>query len=447
MEEDYLPETEYSNAYRSEYLDTLGTPTSEVWELLAALPCSYVESPSSIAPTILALKRHAQSICALLQFLLPPTEPGPLGTSDFKDGQALDFLNDLSTPYQNGSDDHNRPITTLLNNLKAPARGRKRPVDVCPLHRHEVADLDRTVALPHATHHKLLKHANECLERLDHDYSASGGIMSILPIDRTNASAVQIMADSTLIGQMLTSMQGLVVRNRELEICLDDMRGLVAGQSLVPREILAELGAVGRLGTKIESYPQDRFVVADVTQEKWTWLCDELDRQDLREGTQTVSIVTSYTRLRGQTTVFIAFETLLRRRADVTGPAVVKVVMPKWPERTTAWEERHEEGLESARAMKGEYFALQRKVERLESDAKVLEQEQKQLRLWRLISMEDEDRWSDAERRFAWEMQEREQNDRKKQIDEAEKKLMVEEAMLKRKREEYEQMYPDATVV
>lgn len=76
---------------------------------------------------------------------------------------------------------------------------------------------EQTVRKPYSTHHNLLMHASECLEVLGHEYSATGGIMSLLPTDTTADTVNLRAARNSLVGQWLLFTQHLVARMHELE--------------------------------------------------------------------------------------------------------------------------------------------------------------------------------------------------------------------------------------
>ncbi len=75
--------------------------------------------------------------------------------------------------YTNDESHHLLPLTSILNQVKQDPRT-GHPRHICPL--QEVVDASENVqARPWARHEGLIRHANEVLERLDHEDSARGG--------------------------------------------------------------------------------------------------------------------------------------------------------------------------------------------------------------------------------------------------------------------------------
>src|SRR5690606_30922169 len=96
---------------------------------------------------------------------------------------------------------------------------------------------------PYANHHNLVMHANACLERLDHELSSTGGLMSLLPPARGAATAATdgsggsddlAAARASLLGQWLHFTQSLVGRMHELERAYANALDALAGEAVVP---------------------------------------------------------------------------------------------------------------------------------------------------------------------------------------------------------------------
>ncbi|OAA57033.1 hypothetical protein SPI_07414 [Niveomyces insectorum RCEF 264] len=201
----------------------------------------------------------------------------------------FDWLADLTTPYTNDADpDHHRPLYALANEVKAHH-------DVlgttyhCPLETYRARgggdtyyrgasgrddkkkdanngndgnddsedsdDHDDTVVRPYASYHNLLMHANLCLERLDHEYAAAGGLLALLPADVAGPkeqeqeqrqqnnppreSADLQAARNSLVGQWLVFTQQLVGRVHELEIAHSSAVGALAGEAVLSPALAA----------------------------------------------------------------------------------------------------------------------------------------------------------------------------------------------------------------
>lgn len=181
-----------------------------------------------------------------------------LGTKDTAIDNPFDWL-DLSQPYTNKDDpSHNRPLIDLVNEVKA-RHDVLGTTYTCPLTTYtprnggrfsrgadskEKAsnDDDREwdednleKPRPYASNHGLLLHANMCLERLDHEYAATGGLLSLLPIsmgDKKEDEGPELKAaHNTLVGQWLTFTQNLVGRTHELETAYANALHLLQGQA------------------------------------------------------------------------------------------------------------------------------------------------------------------------------------------------------------------------
>lgn len=218
----YLPATPYATAYASRHSQNL-LPGAAL-RCLDALNCGYLSHSGGRAPTLLALKQHAQALTVLIRYLCVSTTAGEVnaayGDDDaraFKENEAFDWLNDLETRYVNADPAHHLPLTSLLNQVEAETE-EGGPQFHCPL-KEAVPESagEEAVRNPYSTHHNLLMHASECLEVLDHEYSATGGIMSLLPTDTTADTVDLRAARNSLVGQWLLFTQHLVARMHELE--------------------------------------------------------------------------------------------------------------------------------------------------------------------------------------------------------------------------------------
>lgn len=298
LQQGYIRATDYAHPYRSVYSRV---HPDEFAKLLRCLNCSYLSTPGT-PPTLVALKQHAQALCNLI-LLLTPTMNGT-GVIDvanvdlaqdgpsyhptlprYDQNEAFDFLTDLSKPYTNDDPHHHLPLTSLLNEVE----GRSDVFGTayhCPLKHDEDAKTPVHRAKgqaisPYQNQHMLVMHANECLERLDHEYSTDGGLLAILPGDEAHEHADKKMARNTLLGQWLGFTQQLVRRQHELEISYGNALDVLAGDAVVPYATMGSMQPDGRdLGRQI-CFPQDRWVLANAGEDIWGYLHKALDNQEL----------------------------------------------------------------------------------------------------------------------------------------------------------------------
>jgi hypothetical protein len=406
---DRIPATPFAPPYRSVY--GLQPPIRSLLPKIAHVNCSYLSTPG-VAPTLLQLKQHAQSLCILIKHLTVSTLPGLIdnaakelyGAPTFSDGETYDFLNDLSTAYEGPVNEilqrhHNMPLTALVNTLEhfhEPPRPGKttqgsgrthQPAttdipctwvntrDVCPLHSAPPSALaPNAPSMPYATHQALIAHANEVLELLDHEYSAKGGLLAILP--PASAKEDREKAASTLLGQMILHHQTLVARVHDLERLYANAMDIIAGEAATPMQALSALGPDGRAPREMV-YPQDRFVLVNAGEDVWSFLHKEFLRKEavdervaahylasgatgqalwmeqrggteLARGITAVDITTRYYRLRHSPlqTVFVIPAYGIHPGVQTTReleqqPTVVACVKPVWPERASMWEMKH----------------------------------------------------------------------------------------------------------
>jgi hypothetical protein len=417
--------------------------------ILSHVNCSYLSTPG-VPPTLLQLKQHAQSLIILIKHIsvstrgaivdnagtvvegVPPedTAADPATTAvqrlplppGFRDGESFDFLNDLTRPYQaphNTFYHHNLPLTSLANVLEhatqaVPAldgqghhHGQVQEVvrDICPLHMNEQAPVNGH-SLPYATHQTLISHANEVLELLDHEYSAKGGLLSILPTKDEKEDRAK--AETTLLGQMILYTQRLVQRLHDLECLYANSMDVIAGEAVVPHQNLSRLGPDGRIGREIV-YPQDRFVLVNAGEDVWSFLDREFNNKErvdeavalnyrklgvtgekiweqrggkeMSKGITCIDVVTRYFRLRGDNlkTIFIVPAHAEHPGTKVTRemerqPTVVSVVKPVWPERASMWEMKHRSDMDELKRTRGEHAQLTREKEWLGDEKTVLQE-------------------------------------------------------------------------
>ncbi|KAI1323189.1 hypothetical protein F5Y16DRAFT_384441, partial [Xylariaceae sp. FL0255] len=133
----------------------------------------------------------------------------------------------------------------------------------------------------------LLMHANEILERLDHEYSAMGGILSIIPLESENVNEQRALkqAKGTLVGQWILYTQHLVVRMHELEIAYGNCLDLLANEAIVPMQHISIHGPDGRSGREIV-FPQDRWILANAGEDVFSFIHQMLDRAEAFQDQQ-----------------------------------------------------------------------------------------------------------------------------------------------------------------
>jgi uncharacterized membrane protein YgcG len=370
----------FSTPYKSVF-STKPRPAQEVLECLKNVNCSYLSS--GVAPNLLQLKQHAQSLTVLIKemtvsqgsALIDNARAGLQGAGTFAAKESFDWLNDLSTQYTTDESHHLQPLTSILNTVETdPVTGEAR--NICPLQK-VVAEGDKIQLHPWATHESLIRHANELLERLDHEYSARGGLLSIFPTDMQKSDREK--AEKTVLGQMIFWVQNLVQRIHHLERLYANAMDLLATEAVVPTETLSALGTKGRKGREVV-YPQDRFVLVNAGDDLWDFLNAEFERKEVADttvdesyrelgttgeaiwaerggrefakGITCIDVYTRYYRLRDNElkTIFVIPAHEIHPGTKVTRemeqqPTVVSVVKPVWPERMSVLEEKHKDDM------------------------------------------------------------------------------------------------------
>lgn len=410
----FEPVDPFANPYKSVFTNNLRKIEPEPEGLLACLKhvnCSYLSSDKP--PNLLQLKQHAQSLTVLIREMTVSTKAGIIDNENanlpyarpFEDSQSFDWLNNLEEMYDIEDEHHNQPLTSILNMLeRSPVTAENR--NKCPL--HELVDADALVQpYPLATHTRLIQHANELLERLDHEYSAQGGLLAIYPTNQKKEYREK--AEKTVLGQMIFWVQNLVQRIHHLERLYANALDLLAKEAVVPTETLSSLGTRGRKGREVV-YPQDKFVLVNVGDDLWDFLNAEFERKEVidtqvdknyrdlgttgekiwaqrggrefAQGITYIDVYTRYYRLRDNPlkTIFIipAYEihpgTLVTREIEQQ-PTVVSVVKPVWPERMSVLEQRHKDDMAELKLKRHELPAEQRKVADRENDIALLKQD------------------------------------------------------------------------
>lgn len=411
----YYAGSDWSLPYMSPWSRVHADP--ELVSVLRHMNCSYLGQPGA-PPTLLGLKQHAQSLAKLIMLLEPSVTPVQVDGNNDKDnadarqklvnGGAFDWLANLSVPYTSDDPNHHRPLNALLNEV----RGRHdiggtayhcplteippRPPQEGTLNRYYAPDV---MTKPFVSHHNLVMHANECLERLDHEFSATGGLLSLVPPDgdETQASAELTALKNSLLGQFLVFFQGLCVRTHEIQIAHAQLLDVMAGEAVAPAQALSRDGPDARKGRAVV-FPQDRWVLANAGDDVFDALHRQLDRQEAlyqqkmaeykkagvsgqtdwelhRGGTEyargiiPLHVMTRYYRLagKGHSTIFVLpasdeYHPGVKRthKAVETQPSVLSVVQPRWPERVSRWEANYQRQITQATATERDVWALRR---------------------------------------------------------------------------------------
>ncbi|KAK3906325.1 hypothetical protein C8A05DRAFT_11923 [Staphylotrichum tortipilum] len=286
----YVKGTDFALPYCSQWSRLHETEVRE--GLLRHVNCGYL-STHGAPPTLLALKQHAQSLCLLIHALNPTLKSAEIGggSSSSRKGKgvardgdddddnfdinqatqyalndAFDFLTDLTTPYTNYDPNHHKPLNALINEVRGRTEALGTTTYHCPLATAPPARAKGAPQRPYASHHNLIMHANACLERLDHEFSSTGGLLSLLPPPSTTAPTPPanpnptapftppfpnpdlLNARNTLLGQWLHFTQSLIARQHSLSQSYTSALDLLAGEAAIPAQHLSTLGPDGRAG-------------------------------------------------------------------------------------------------------------------------------------------------------------------------------------------------------
>ncbi|KAI1268898.1 hypothetical protein F5Y18DRAFT_171257 [Xylariaceae sp. FL1019] len=424
----FLKATHWSKPY---YSSLVHNNPDLPFHLLEHVNCTYMSTPGR-APTLLALKQHAQSLAVLISLLAPSQRGGTIGASQdgeiqgdepFAMEQAFDWLNNLQQHYTTEDKSHRMPLNALTNIIKSNS-DTEGPKFHCPMDNKAIELPEKhpfQQYRPYETHMTLLMHANEILERLDHEYSAMGGILSIIPLDSENVDEQRALtqAKTTLVGQWILYTQHLVVRMHELEIAYGNCLDLLANEAVVPMQHISIHGPDGRSGREIV-FPQDRWILANAGEDVFGFIHQMLDRAEAHQNSQDdvfaqqnvlgdaafasnsdskyrgivkVDLKTRFYRIRnsGHGPVFVLPAFADRPNTEHTRdmenrPTVIAIPQPSIKESISAWEQKnkdcHEQVLKltiqnsnlAGRKSELEAFnsMLQREVGRLEALIKVL---------------------------------------------------------------------------
>ncbi|KAH8795366.1 hypothetical protein BGZ57DRAFT_809938 [Hyaloscypha finlandica] len=443
-----IPRTRFADEYKSTLTCEAAIHDPQLQLLLANVNCSYLSTYAN-SPTLTELKQHAQSLIVLIKALSVSTTSAFIDNANlgdwlkdagsFHDGETYDFLNDLNIHYTGPKTlqlqtHHSIPLNAVLNTVEI-ANGHHshtyRPTpayevirNICPLQDAYPVPPNQ-VSLPYAKHERLIEHANEILELLDHEYSAKGGLLSIMPPNEQVEDRKK--AESTLLGQLILHMQLLEIRCHDLERLYANATNAMASEAVIPLQRLSTLGPDGRKGRELV-YPQDRFVLVNCGEDVFSFLSKEFDmkdiaeeelmKRDLRNGTTgealwreregkeysrgitALDIVTRYYRIRGDEkngqaikTVFIIPAHAEHPGVKVTRemerqPTVVSVVKPLWPERQSILEMKHRSDLKDLNRLKQDIERMKRDQENAEM-TKIVLQHQLKLKEGTIFSLKE----------------------------------------------------------
>ncbi|KAK4192414.1 hypothetical protein QBC35DRAFT_373488 [Podospora australis] len=436
----YVKGTDYALPYYSHFSRFHdGQVRNGLWR---NLNCGLLSTPG-LPPTLLALKQHAQSLCILIQTLVPQFESREVGTQaanptttttttttatgaagssstrrrrssarrqsaaaaglGYELGDAFDFLMDLTTPYQNDDPAHNLPLTALVNDIRERDETRGRVYYHCPFadrYPREAGEEQK----PYATHQNLIIHANDCLERLDHEFSSTGGLMSLLPSDEVLERQQLINSKNSLLGQWLLHHQLLTARLHDLERAYANALDALKGEATIPHQFVTDLGHDGRNHGRDLVYPQDRFVLVNCGDDVAEFIHNTLDKEEalsqqrdevlFRNGAigqrmrtedgafrslVSADFNTRYYRLVGQerSTIFIspAWEhhpAVEHTKQIQNEPTIVAAIKPTWPPRATELEKKFKAYEDKAAANAVEVVRLRDDKHRHEEQLKSL---------------------------------------------------------------------------
>ncbi|KAI0888905.1 uncharacterized protein GGS22DRAFT_152667 [Annulohypoxylon maeteangense] len=396
--------------------------------MLGHVNCGYL-STAGRPPTLEALKQHAQSLAYLISTIVPSIASGEVDGANngaemsFFRNTAYDWLDDMQKPYDNIDRAHRKPLNSLVNLVKRNSD--ERGIEFhCPLSETPVQHIEHDLepVRPFQSHLTLLMHANECLEKLDHDFSAMGGLLALLPTEEEdlNTNPDLPKARKTLIGEWLMFTQHLVGRMHELEIAYANAVDLLANEAIVPAQHLSNTGPDGRAGREIV-FPQDRWILANAGEDVFNFVHQMLDKkeawgvnrdnvfsrqnvvgnalrrppqegeeqagEDFLKGVAYVDLSTRYYRLKGSghgpvfcLPAFADRPNTAYTKEIENRPTVVTVPQPTLPTQTTAWERRRQELQTEHTNMFNQLTKAQNETTRLTISATAHEEELKRLR-------------------------------------------------------------------
>lgn len=228
------------------------------------------------AGSILDFKQHAQALCLLLKLMQPSEdqELWPNVAADPPFPSQFDFLNNLNDPYP-GSLPESRAV--LKEGHRQPLRGLSNTIE------SGAAPLDHIEQLTKA---ELLLNANKLLTRIDHVYSATGGILSIPPPPppSSNESHDTGLVHNSILAQWLGHTRALTLRLASLEKETAALREVLGHEAIVAgvrgKQSRERTSNGDGCGERDLVYPQDRYVLAGLSDGLWARLHEELSVQE-----------------------------------------------------------------------------------------------------------------------------------------------------------------------
>lgn len=442
--EGYVKGTDFSLPYLSNWSRLQLNESTVKKRLHRHLNCSYFSTPGD-APTLLALKQHAQALCALIWEISPSLtvseilgdrvleqaktafkEPEGSAARTLERGQTFDFLANLSTPYWTDDVNHHKPLWALANEVRERSEtggttyhcplAEWEPRPVPGVDEHGITEPPQPIK-PFASHQNLIMYANACLERLDHEFSAVGGLLGMLPPDAEGEQLA--FSKNTLLGQWLRHMQAQQLRMKELEDAYANAITILSGQAHVPMQHLSTLGPDGRRGRELV-FPQDRWVLVNSGDDILEYVHDLLDTEEVRRREENrvwldqglvghrlrglggvddddddndaagliipVTLQTRYYRLAGlgrTSPVFVlpAWDHHEATRDQEARPKIVACVQPKYPIRASELEARYNKRIRAADRLEGDNLRLQARQHTLEEQMSSLQAEIDRLQL------------------------------------------------------------------
>ncbi|KAI9658208.1 MAG: hypothetical protein M1829_006812 [Trizodia sp. TS-e1964] len=283
------PGTRFEPAYLPSFLKSWDLKPSDI-PRFQHLCCSRFTQINGEAPTLNELKQHAQALLiAIIALDVRSCNYMNAMDSDIV-SDPLDWIDDLKTPYNNPDPSHQVPLTSFVNTLPAirfgmqtnSYRGGLSSCGILPPY-NRYADVDA-----------LIMHANEVLEALDAMCSSHGGLMSIQPRDSPSPvgeTTITPKWTDTLLGQWIAWTQGLLTRLSQIETEVLHARAVLAGPNMVPKQLKPYYGD-DLNGTQL-LFPQDRFVLTNVTSDHFAHLSKLLEVEEKRVAEAEKELVAS----------------------------------------------------------------------------------------------------------------------------------------------------------
>ena len=262
-------------------------------EFLQVLPKGkgkQTEGDASASPSLGSIKKHLQAVVNVIEVFKPIVGDSAAQGSQSQD--PLDWLQKLSETYENDDATHNEPLHSLRNLLLPPLQSSDDSSvptygmllgesASCPLTK-EIGSKDED-GKPELTVTHLTAHANDVLTLLDDRLATAGGILSLQTSEGTPEQAEMA---KTLLGQWMQYTAALTRRISDLEREVIASREVLAGEAMVPKQLSSEALQMGEDsasingGAKPLTWPQDRWVLCDLTPGLYDVLKEKLDDKE-----------------------------------------------------------------------------------------------------------------------------------------------------------------------